>query len=230
MTQHEILLTQIRNSEQKFQQNDYLGTDLCACTVERFGSFPVLLSAPHAIKQIRNGQIKAQEFYTGAIVECLAQKLGCACITKQSLCVSATNDDPNTDNENCAYKTAVRQFVQSHKIELFVDIHGLAAKRDSIVDICIDNGRNVNDSAAVLALQQCLEDTFGVNACSVDKYFAAAPVNVMSKWVHSAFNISALELEINGAYRWFADTTARQSLDLFLCLEKWLKQCNFHGL
>lgn len=49
----------------------------------------------------------------------------------------------------------------------------------------------------------------------------------MSKWIHSNFNISAIELEINGAYRWFEGDTEKQSLDLFLCLEKWLISLSF---
>ena len=106
--------------------------------METYGQVPILLSAPHAVKQIRNGNIKDHEFYTGAIVECLAKQIGCSCITKQYLIENAANDDPNTDNAYCSYKTAINQFLQDHNIRLFVDIHGLSSNRDSIVDICID--------------------------------------------------------------------------------------------
>lgn len=220
---NENLLQQIKNAELKFKANNYKGNSLCSCMVEKYGDLPILLSAPHAVKQIRNGEIKAHEFYTGAIVECLAQKIGCACITKQYLIENAANDDPNTDNAYCSYKTAINQFLQEHEIKLFADIHGLSAKRDSIVDICIDNGKNVNNMFLVSDLQKCIENKFGTGTCSIDKYFQAFSDNIMSKWVHSNFDISALELEINGAYRWFEGDTEQQSLDLFLCLEKWLE-------
>ena len=104
-----------------------------------------------------------------------------------------------------------------------MDIHGLSSKRDSIIDICIDNGKNVNDMDYVSSLQKCLEDKFGENKSSIDKYFKAFSENIMSKWVHSNFGISAIELEINGAYRWFEGDTEKQSLDLFFCLLSWLK-------
>ena len=167
------------------------------------------------------------EFYTGAIVECLAQQIGCACITKQYLIENTTNDDPNTDNAYCSYKTAINQFLQEHEIKLFVDIHGLSSKRESIIDICIDNGKNVNDMTYVLALQKCIENKFGANTCSIDKYFQAFSDNIMSKWVHSNFDVSAIELEIKGAYRWFEGDTENQSLDLFLCLKEWLTGISF---
>ena len=220
--QNENILKQIKNAEQKFKANNYKGNSLCSCVVKKYGDLPILLSAPHAVKQIRNGEIKAHEFYTGAIVECLAKQIGCACITKQYLIENTINDDPNTDNAYCSYKTAINQFLQEHKIKLFVDIHGLSSKRDSIVDICINNGKNVNNIAFVTDLQECIESQFGANKSSIDKYFSAFSENIMSKWIHSNFNISAIELEINGAYRWFEGDTEKQSLDLFICLEKWL--------
>ena len=225
--QKDNLLKQIQDAEQKFKINNYKGNSGHFCVVEKYGDLPILLSAPHAVKQIRNGEIKAHEFYTGAIVECLARQIGCACITKQYLIEDTINDDPNTDNECCAYKIAVKQFIEEHKINLFVDIHGLSSKRDSIVDICIDKGKNVNNMTFVSELQKCMEKQFGANMCSIDKYFQAFSENIMSKWVHSTFDISAIELEINGAYRWFEGDTQQQSLDLFLCLEEWLKDVSF---
>jgi hypothetical protein len=218
----EAVLQQIQNAEQKFKANDYKGTSARSCMVEKCGELPILLSAPHAVKQIRGGLLKAHEFYTGAIAECLAKQVGCAFITKQYLIENVANDDPNTDNAYCSYKTAVNQFLHEHDIKLFVDIHGLSAKRDSIIDICIDGGKNVNDMAYVKSLQKCVENKFGTGTCSIDKYFKAAPANVMSKWIHTDFAVSALELEISGAYRWFEGETAQQSLDLFLCLKQWL--------
>ncbi|MBE6451185.1 MAG: hypothetical protein E7016_04390 [Alphaproteobacteria bacterium] len=225
--QNENILSQIKDTEQKFKANDYKGNSLCSCVVKKYGDLPILLSAPHAVKQIRNGEIKAHEFYTGAIVECLAKQIGCACITKQYLIENTTNDDPNTDNAYCSYKTAINQFLQEHKIKLFVDIHGLSSKRDSIVDICIDKGKNVNDMTYVSTLQKCIENKFGVNTSSIDKYFSAFSDNIMSKWIHSNFDVSAIELEINGAYRWFEGDTEKQSLDLFFCLQNWLTSIPF---
>ena len=79
----------------------------------------------------------------------------------------------------------------------------------------------------VSTLQKCIENEFGVNTSSIDKYFSAFSDNIMSKWIHSNYGISALELEINGAYRWFEGDTEEQSVNLYLCLEEWLKNLSF---
>lgn len=221
------ILRQIKDAEQKYKINDYKGNSACVCAVKQYGELPILLSAPHAVKQIRSGAIKSHEFYTGSIVECLAKQVGCACITKSYLAENTANDDPNTDDASCAYKIAVHQFLQKHKIKLFVDIHGLSAKRNSVVDICINGGKNVNNPAYAAELQKYIEQKFGAGSCSVDKYYSAASDNVMSKWVYRVFGISAVELEINGAYRWFDGDTEGQSVDLFLCLAQWLKNIPF---
>ena len=217
------ILQQLKEAEQKFKINDYKGNSLCSCTVKKCGNLPILLSAPHAVKQIRKGQIKAHEFYTGAIAECLAKQLGYAYIAKQYLIENSASDDPNSDNAYCSYKTAVNQFLHDHDIKLFVDIHGLSGKRDSFIDIEIDGGKNINDMSLATALQKCVENKFGAAKATIDKYFQASPETVMSKWVHTTFGISAFELEINGACRWFEGDTAQQSLDMFFCLAQWLK-------
>ena len=58
---------------------------------------------------------------------------------------------------------------------------------------------------------------------STKEHFKALSENIMSKWVHTSFNISAIELEINGGYRWFEGETEKQSLELFYLLSNWLK-------
>ena len=41
--------------------------------------------------------------------------------------------------------------------------------------------------------------------------------------LHNLCKKIKFELEINDAYRWFERQTAEQSVNLYLCLEKWLK-------
>lgn len=57
--QNENILLQIKKAEQKFKENNYKGNSNKSCLVEKYGDLPILLSAPHAVKQIRNGEIKA---------------------------------------------------------------------------------------------------------------------------------------------------------------------------
>lgn len=58
------------------------------------GDMPILLSAPHAVKQIREGKIKEEDRLTGAIVEYLCIKTGTNGIVR----TYNHNDDPNYEN------------------------------------------------------------------------------------------------------------------------------------
>lgn len=102
--------------ENKYSINNYKGLLLTSPTVLSYGKIPILLSAPHSVKQKREGKIKAHEFYTGAITEYLAEKIGCSVITKQYLIEEDFNDDANYEDYRCAYKTAINQFLQQNKV------------------------------------------------------------------------------------------------------------------
>ncbi len=56
--QDETILSQIKETEQKFKVNNYKGhSNGLSFMVEKYGDVPILLSALHAVKQIRNGEI-----------------------------------------------------------------------------------------------------------------------------------------------------------------------------
>ena len=119
----------------------------------------------------------------------------------------------------------MNQFLQEHHIELFVDIHGLSSKRESVVDICTNNNINTNGSTVyVQYLKEIIGKSFGDNSASVDKYFSAASSCVLSAWINHTYGIPAVELEINGAYRWFEGDCTNQSKVLFNCIAQWLRE------
>lgn len=92
------------------------------------------------------------------------------------------------------------------------------------MDICTNHTKNTNNiSYLQLKLQETINNKFGIGSATLDKYYAASPDYVLSSWLNRSYRIPAIELEINGAYRWFEGDCERQSLDLFKCIEKWLK-------
>ena len=135
------------------------------------------------------------------------------------------NDDANYEDCRCAYKTAINQFLQQNNIKLFVDIKGLSENKKSVIDICIDGGINSNHTDFPIILQKDINEYFGENSVTIDNYYKAESINVLSKWVHNTYDIPSIELEINGAYRWFESECEIQSLQLLDILYKWLKQC-----
>ena len=76
---------EIKKLEEKYSINGYRGISTKPVSVISYGEIPILISATHSVKQKRNGELKSQEFYTGAIAEYLAKEVGCYVITKPYL-------------------------------------------------------------------------------------------------------------------------------------------------
>ena len=74
----------IHELEEQYCANNYTGVvkSLKNYRLKKYGTNPILISAPHSIKQKRDGKVKDHEFYTGAIAEYLGEKLNCSVITK----------------------------------------------------------------------------------------------------------------------------------------------------
>lgn len=218
-------MTDIKELEKKYKTNYYKGKSSAPCEVKKYGSVPILISAPHSVKQRRNNKTKNHEFYTGAIAEFLAQELKCSVITKQYLIEDSINDDANYEDSRCSYKTAINQFLQQNDVKLFVDIHGLSSNKNSIVDICTNNGINTDNTEYAFNLKARIDKAFNEMPASIDKYYKADASNVLSKWVKDTYNIPAIELEINGAYRWFDGEYLEPSTKLLSTMYEWLIEC-----
>lgn len=90
------------------------------------GNIPILLSAPHAVKQQRESQIKPSDYLTGPLAIFLAQKCNCSYFVR----VFNNDDDPNfplgttlleIENE---YLKSLKKFIQEFNQFLLIDIHG----------------------------------------------------------------------------------------------------------
>jgi len=64
---------------QRFSVNDYRGLpDASAFSVVE-GTLPVVVSAPHAVSQLREGRVKSSEDFTGALALAVAELSGARC-------------------------------------------------------------------------------------------------------------------------------------------------------
>lgn len=114
----------ILNLEEDFANNEYFSTNVW--TEEKYrvlsGNFPVLLSAPHSVNQIRGVDVRDAEKYTGAIVRYLSR-------TTNSYGVFEifTHADPNYDT-NHNYKNAIINLIETYNIKLLLDIHSSTFK------------------------------------------------------------------------------------------------------
>ena len=72
-----------------------------------------------------------------------------------------------------------------------------------------------------------MDSFFGEGSVTIDRYYSAEPDYVLSNWVNTKHHIPSLELEINGAYRWFEGDCLQRSMNLLSILEDWLSECEF---
>ena len=80
------------NMNRKYEINNYNGLYNGITYLKIvYGNLPILLSAPHSVKQVRNNKIKKSDGLTGAIVEYLAKLSDTYGITR----ICNLLDDPN---------------------------------------------------------------------------------------------------------------------------------------
>ncbi len=122
---------EILGLEADFANNEYFGTNVW--TEEKYrvlsGNVPVLLSAPHAVNQIRGDDVRDAEKYTGAITRYLSGATGSYAIFQLF-----THADPNSDEEH-NYKNGIINLIEAYKIKLLIDIHSSTFSDDTDMDI-----------------------------------------------------------------------------------------------
>jgi len=109
--------------------------------IYKIGKNPIILSAPHAVRQQRPYKEKESDYLTGPLAIYLAEKCDCSYFVR----IYNDNDDPNwpldytvTDIEN-EYLKALRKYIEEYKQHLVIDIHGCKNNRLYDVSMFLDN-------------------------------------------------------------------------------------------
>lgn len=85
-------LVRVSVLNEKYEANDYHGIKGEATNYRVIlGKVPILVSAPHAVRQLREGMLKERDGMTGGIVEYLCEELGVFGIVR----IWEAGDDPN---------------------------------------------------------------------------------------------------------------------------------------
>lgn len=117
--------------EKDFANNEYFGTNVW--TDEKYrvlsGKIPVLLSAPHAVNQLRGDDVRDAEKYTGALTRYLSNSTGSYAIFQLF-----THADPNCDEQHY-YKNAVINLIETYNIKLLIDIHSSTFSDETDIDV-----------------------------------------------------------------------------------------------
>ncbi len=156
------------------------------------GSGGVLISAPHATLQTRNGSIKCAERFTGMLCRMMHERIGCPVIYKTRHLRDDANHDPVSD-----YRDALCRFVKQHDIRLVVDLHQMKPERKT--DVCIGTGygRNLQGHPELINRFAEAFRMRGIRNVTVDEPYAAASPNTVSATVAARCRIPAVQLEIS---------------------------------
>lgn len=162
----------------------------------KLGENKIILSAPHAVKQIRNGKIKASEPKTKEIVLEVAKMTNSFCIYK----TKCLDDDANYDTYSY-YREKCSNLVKENNIKALLDIHGMSSKR--MEDICIGTfyGKNIDSREDILNEVIKIFKSNGFYNVSIDEPFSANKKVCVSSDIHEKCKIITLQIEVNYRFR-----------------------------
>lgn len=225
-------LKKIKKYERRFSRHKYNGSRKPGFIIIP-GTIPLMISAPHAINQFREGQVKWADKYTGAIAILLHKLTGCHVIYASGY----TGGDPNYDAlDTNPYQNALITYVKENSIPVLIDLHGASSTRPYAAEMGTAPVRDQNNSIVGDAnpslkghlfisklLRLSFEYSFSRLTNDAPKeiwlntIFDAGSQNTVTKAISSCSDTAAIQLEINGQYR------DPQSPELLLALIHGLK-------
>jgi len=196
-------LQKILEIEDQFSQNSYQG-DVYSdqSLVVKQGIIPLIISAPHTTKQIRNGHEKEADVYTGALALLLHEITGCHVILNTKL-----GEDPNYILGG-QYKEVLREHCLNHEIDMVIDLHGAALSRTFDVDLGTSNGKTLSKQKLDSIIDRFKEAHI---EATVDQRFTASHPGTITYHSYNTLKMEAVQIEINRKYR-----DPRRELDLFV--------------
>lgn len=189
----------------RFSVNDYRGLpDAPAFSVVE-GKLPVIVSAPHAVSQLREGRVKPSDDFTGAMALVVAELSGASAIvaSRYDAC------DPNWDPfESCAYKQALAEMARELSAVAVLDLHGVPAAAPDAIEIGSADGFTVKampgvDEFACRYLREQLREhlercgkTVGLNG-----RHAARGANTVARAIARECGVATLQFEMSSPFR-----------------------------
>ncbi len=108
------IATKVEELNEKYKINNSNGLNINSSINYTlvYGNIPILLSAPHAVKQLRNGKEKAEDANTGGITEYLCNTCKCYGIIRNYNKL----DYPNNDNSGLGLEYKKKCLILLRKI------------------------------------------------------------------------------------------------------------------
>lgn len=155
------------------------------------GSGNVILSAPHAVSQVRLGKYKVGEIGSFTTALYLHQETNSTLIVK----TKNNNDDANFDVV-CPYRRTLKDYIKENDVKYLIDFHGLAAERGFDINFGTHLGNNIETNPTLL---KDLCDVLRDNDFSfvIDQPFMAGSQTVSGAMKNEFPNLWTIQIEIN---------------------------------
>lgn len=154
------------------------------------GDGKFMLSAPHAVRQVRLGRGKFAEPNTLALALAVREKVNVPLIAK----TACFNDDANFDLL-CPYRHELKDYINEHNIKYLIDIHSLAEQREQDINLGVNFGMNIAPDEKMFDF---LQKEFAQKGFKV---FIDNPFNggarTISSFISKECGIWTMQLEIN---------------------------------
>lgn len=181
--------------EKQFATHDYHGHFQASQPFDvKLGTGQVLISAPHTTKLIRNGSLKEEDQYTGALGLLLQRHTNCHLIYT----TRCNEEDPNYIIDG-SYKGKMKELVELLDIRYVIDLHAAAASRPFDVDLGTQYGKTI-DSEHVTQLKACFQRN-GIMNVYENHTFAATHAGTVTAYCHHQLGLGSIQMEINKKFR-----------------------------
>lgn len=158
------------------------------------GSIPIMFSAPYSVRYKRNGETRQANAYIGSMVEFLCKRYHAHGITR----IFNNDDDPNSSKDIGNYRKTLETYIQKHGILCLIDLYGCSDVHGGSIEICTNNGKNINPRFDVMDLMKVVLGGVG-KICIDDKQSVGR--NTICNYVHKRTNISCYRIELSAFLR-----------------------------
>lgn len=158
-----------------------------------YWNIPIIFSAPHAVSQTREWQIKLCDEFTWEIVRQLCAKIWAYGVIR----TENRDDDPNFYNTwlSLEFKTEIINLIKDNDIKYWFDIHGCKDDLWLSIDIGTNYGENLNWDIDLLSIVKKSLWNYVWNIM-IDKIFDASKKEIVSTYVSNHTMCPYIQLEI----------------------------------
>ncbi len=150
----------------------------------------VLLSAPHAVTQTRNGKTKFAETQTYNLINVVSKLTGSSLIAK----TSDLNDDANFDF-NSNYRNKIASLIENDQVKFVLDIHCLNNLRSQQINLGTNNRFNLVGNTILFSRIEHIFKKHGFE--TTEDYPFKASEKTIAGFFSKTYKVFALQIEIN---------------------------------